>query len=243
MSVWWLIAAFVFFAYTMETVTGFGSIVIAISLGALVLPIETLMPVLVPLNICMTGYLVIRHRRNIHGPTLVRLILPLMVVGTLAGYGLRPWLGERFTQVLLGVLVIWFAGRELWRSAYGVHPARHGRGWTRGWMLLAGVTHGLFASGGPLLVYALTGVELDKARFRATLVTVWLTLNSLLTLVFALDGSLVPALPRVAILLPVVVAGVMVGEFLHGRVDELRFRRTVLGVLVFAGTALVVAPG
>jgi uncharacterized membrane protein YfcA len=60
--------------------------------------------------------------------------------------------------------------------------------------------------------------------------------------VFALDGSLVPALPRVLVLLPVVVVGVMLGETLHGRVDELHFRRMVLVVLVLAGTALVLAP-
>ena len=34
----------------------------------------------------------------------------------------------------------------------------------------AGISHGLFASGGPLLVFALAGTHLDKARLRATLV-------------------------------------------------------------------------
>ena len=54
------LGGFILLAYTLEAITGFGSIVIALSLGALLLPIEQLLPVLVPLNICMTGYLVSR---------------------------------------------------------------------------------------------------------------------------------------------------------------------------------------
>ena len=59
------LGGFILLAYTLEAITGFGSIVIALSLGALLLPIEQLLPVLVPLNICMTGYLVSRHWRLI----------------------------------------------------------------------------------------------------------------------------------------------------------------------------------
>lgn len=55
------LGAFTLLAYTLEASTGFGSIVIALSLGALLLPIDQLLPVLEPLNIGMTGYLVSRH--------------------------------------------------------------------------------------------------------------------------------------------------------------------------------------
>lgn len=240
---WWLLALFVLLAYTLETVTGFGSIVIALSLGALVLPIEAMLPVLVPLNICMTGWLCLRHRRFIHHPTLWRLILPLMALGTAAGYGLRPWLGDDVLRIIFGALVTWFAARELWRQWHGLHPAQHARWWTRGWMFMAGITHGLFASGGPLLVYALSGVQLDKARFRATLVTVWLILNGLLTVAFALDGSLAPALPRVAAFLPVLLAGVLLGEWLHRHADEQLFRKLVFVLLFITGLILLLPMG
>ena len=57
LSPWVLLGLFVLLAYTTEAMTGFGSIVIALSLGALVLPLDTLMPVLVPLNLLLSGYL------------------------------------------------------------------------------------------------------------------------------------------------------------------------------------------
>ncbi|WP_374961320.1 sulfite exporter TauE/SafE family protein [Spongiibacter tropicus] len=240
MDPWMWLGLCIFIAFGIEAITGFGSIVIALSLGALLLPIDAMLPVLVPLNICMTSYLAIRHRQHIHWPTLLKMILPLMVGGTLLGYLLRPALGDNTLQILFGALVIWFAARELWRSIRGLKVSQHGSGWTRSWMLIAGITHGLFASGGPLLVYALTGTQLSKSAFRATLISVWLSLNGLLTVVFALDGSLLPALPRIAMMLPVLLAGVVIGEFLHHRVNENRFKQLVYTLLLLTGALLII---
>ncbi len=239
---WLLLGVFIFLAFTTEAATGFGSIVIALSLGALVLPIGDILPVLVPLNIVMSATLSWRHRQAIHWPTLWRLILPLMIMGTLLGYGLRPWLGEQLLKNLFGSLVLWFSGRELWRLWRGAVATTHSGLWARGWMLFAGMTHGLFASGCPLLVYALSGLSLDKRRFRATLILVWLVLNSLLTLVFLVDGSLLPAAPRIALLVPVVVMAMVLGEVLHHRVNEQRFRQAVFVVLALTG-AILAWPG
>lgn len=236
---WLWVALFILLAYTVEAITGFGSLVIALSLGALLLPIPELMPVLVPLNVLMSGFLAWRHRQHIHWPTLLRLILPLMLIGTLVGYGLRPWLGDNLLKLLFGALVFWFAARELWRMARqqiaNPHPGWLSRGLTFG----AGLTHGLFASGGPLLVYALAGTTLNKGQLRATLLSVWFSLNASLSLLFLLDGSLLPSLPRVAGFLPLLVIGVLLGEFLHHRLNEQRFRQVVYGLLVITGVLLM----
>lgn len=234
---WLLLGAFILLAYTVEAVTGFGSIVIALSLGALFLPIPQLLPVLVPLNIFQSGYLTWRYRRRIHLPTLFGLILPLMAAGTLIGYLLRPALEGAVLKTLFGVLVLWFAARGLWRMRRG-GDVSHGPAATRGLMLAAGVSHGLFASGGPLLVHALAGTRLDKAALRATLIAVWLGLNGLLSLIFLIDGSLVPALPRLVTYLPVVLAGLVAGEWLHHRIDERRFRQLVFALLAVTGVLL-----
>ncbi|SDU32600.1 sulfite exporter TauE/SafE family protein [Halopseudomonas salegens] len=237
---WLWLAAFILLAYTVEAITGFGSLVIALSLGALLLPIDSLMPVLVPLNICMTGYLTWRHRQHIHWPTLLRLILPLMLAGTLVGYGLRPWLGDNLLKLLFGLLVFWFAARELWRMARK-HVATHHPVWlSRSLTFGAGLTHGLFASGGPLLVYALAGTTLDKSQLRATLISVWFSLNTSLTFLFLLDGSLLPSLHKVIWYLPILVIGVWAGEFLHHRLNEQRFRQLVYSLLVVTGALLMV---
>lgn len=233
------LGVFILLAYTLEAITGFGSVVIALSLGALLLPIDQLLPILVPLNICMTGYLVRRHWRQIDLPLLLGTLLPGMLVGTLLGYALLPYLDTQALQIGFGLLITWFAGRELWRLSQASSPVRRPAWLTRAIMLGAGLSHGLFASGGPLLVYGLAGTPLDKARLRATLISVWFTLNSLLTLAFALDGRLLPALPQVLSYAPLLLLGVWLGERLHRRFDEHHFRIAIHLLLLLTGLLLL----
>lgn len=236
---WLLIALFVLLAYTVEAITGFGSLVIALSLGALLLPVPELLPVLVPLNVLMSGFLCWRHRRHLDVGLLTRVILPLMLVGTLAGFLLQHWLPADLLKGLLGLLIVWFALRELWRIRSGTLVSRHPAWLSRLLTLAAGITHGLFASGGPLLVYAMAGTTLDKGRLRATLLCVWFSLNACLSLLLLIEGRLLPALPRLVLFLPLLVIGVLAGEYLHHRVDEQRFRQWVYGVLAMTGLLLI----
>jgi uncharacterized membrane protein YfcA len=236
---WLALAGFILLAYTLEAISGFGSIVIALSLGALLLPIDQLLPVLVPLNICMTGYLTWRHRQMIDRRLLLGMILPGMLLGTLLGYALLPWLDAALAKRLFGALVLWFAARELWRLRHAAALPSRPLWLSRLLSLGAGISHGLFASGGPLLVFALAGSQLDKARLRATLVTVWFTLNSLLTLAFLLDGRLLPALPQVASYAPLLLIGIWLGERLHRRFNEQHFRIAIYGLLLATGVLLL----
>lgn len=236
---WLWLGLAILLAYTIEAITGFGSIVIALSLGAILLPIPDMLPVLVPLSVFMNGYLTWKHRRHIDWHLLATLIVPLMLLGTVTGYLLMPWLGANGLEVLFGLLIIWFSGKELWRM-FGGHEARpHGLMASRIITFVAGITHGLFASGGPLLVYALAGVQLNKSRTRATLVAVWLTLNVTLVALYLFDGRLYASADKVLWYLPLLVIGVLVGEFFHHRLHEDWFRRLIYGVLMVTGALLV----
>lgn len=236
-----LLGLFILFAYTAEAVTGFGSIVIALSLGALFFPIEWLQSLLVPLNIVMTGYLGWRHRRHIDTALLLRLILPFMLMGTALGVLLQPVLGGQLMKLAFALLILWFALRELRRLRGGLAQRQKPLWWSRLMIGAAGVTHGLFASGGPLLVYGLSGRELDKARFRATLILVWLTLNAALTLVFLWQGRIQAQWPYLLLYLPLIPLGIWIGEHLHHRIDDLAFRRWVYRLLAVAGLGLLIA--
>ena len=92
-----------------------------------------------------------------------------------------------------------------------------------------------------LLVLALAGTQLDKARLRATLVTVWFSLNSLLTVAFLLDGRLLPALPQVLSYAPLLLIGVWLGKRLHRRFNEQHFRIAIYLLLLVTGGLLLVA--
>src|SRR5690554_8057730 len=110
MDPWLWIGLFVLLSYTVEAVTGFGSLVIALALGALLLPVAELLPVLVPLNVLMSGSLVLRHRRQLDGALLLRAILPLMLLGTLAGFARRDGRADARPRGRPGHRMLGFAG-------------------------------------------------------------------------------------------------------------------------------------
>ncbi|WLD58929.1 sulfite exporter TauE/SafE family protein [Salinispirillum sp. LH 10-3-1] len=240
MTLWLVLIGAVFVAWTIDAAIGFGSLVIALSLAALVLPLEQAMFILVPLNILLSGYLSLRYRRFIAVDLLLHRLLPAMLVGMLVGVVLHPWLPSTLLQWLFALLIIWFASRSLWLAYQPLaelkpHPVARTYVLTLG----AGVTHGLFASGGPLLVYALTGQHLDKRTFRATLSVVWFSLNSLLTGWFLFTGRLSDSFSTVLWLVPVVISAMVFGEWLHSRISEEKFRRAVLIMLLLTGCILM----
>ena len=236
---WLWIGLFVLIAYTIEAITGFGSLVIGLSLGALLLPLPELLPVLVPLNVLMSGFLAWHNRQHIDQALLLKVILPLMLGGTLIGFILYGWLAADLLKLLLGLLIIWFAARELWRIQRGTTVPAHPIWLSRLLTFGAGITHGLFASGGPLLVYAMAGTTLDKSRLRATMLCVWFSLNTSLSVLLMIEGRLLPGLPRLLWFIPLLVIGVLAGEFLHQRINEQRFRQMVYALLTATGLLLV----
>ena len=57
---------------------------------------------------------------------------------------------------------------------------------------------------------------------------------------FLIDGTLIPSLPRTIFYLPLLVVGVLLGEYLHHRLNEQRFRQLTYGLLVITGALLMI---
>ena len=240
---WLALAAVVLLAFGIEATTGFGATVIAVALGAHVLPMHALLPRLVPLGLVLSTYLVLRHRAHIDRRLLLLGVLPPMGVGLVLGLALFERASNAALQRAFGVFVLLVAARELWRlRRRESSPGRRLPALAEGAALVgAGVIHGVFASGGPLLVYALGRRGLAKERFRATLSSIWLTLGVALVVAYARQGLLDrDSLLATAGLVPVLGPAILAGEWAHGRLDELRFRRAVFALLLAAGASNVV---
>lgn len=104
----------------------------------------------------------------------------------------------------------------------------------------AGVVHGLVASGGPLLVWAVGRDWPEPGRFRVNLQAVWLVLGALLLVRYAWAGQLnVETLSDTATLVPALLVGGSVGEWLHPRISARWFRRGVFFLLLVSGLLLI----
>lgn len=234
--------ALVALSFLVEAAAGFGSMVVALTIGALFLPVDALLGLLVPVNLALSAYLVARGLRHVDWRFLSRRVVPLMTVGLLVGTALTKGLDAQVAKPAFGIFVVVVALWQL-KSALGATTAPRPLpevGRVAG-LLGAGVIHGVFATGGPLAVFVSARELPDKHAFRATLSALWVVMNALvvprLVQVGAVTGE---TLGQSALLLVPLAAGTFVGERLHAALDERTFRVAVAGLLVVAGGILVV---
>ncbi|MEM8606014.1 MAG: sulfite exporter TauE/SafE family protein [Myxococcota bacterium] len=230
-------------AYLVQTAIGFGSMLICVTFGAQFLQLEEVIRWAIPLSFLQTGYIVVRHADGIRWPLLLRRVLPLMALGMAAAFAVLayvrgPWLGLAF-----GVMVLVLSARDI-RQLRHASEAESERPISLpasiAALFSAGLVHGIYASGGPMLVYAIGREGLGKRDFRSTLSMIWIVLNVILVARFiSLDVYQPSDLYRILFLLPAVPLGIVLGEWIHHRVDERRFRMAVLVLLLAAAISLI----
>jgi hypothetical protein len=213
-------------AFTVEGAIGFGSTVIAVSFGAQLVPLEVLLPAFVPLNLVLSLTLL---RRPIAWRVLAVEIAPVVALGMAAGLALAHVLASRALLVAFGCFVV---ALSAWQLA-----GRTTRTYATPLLALGGIVHGLFGTGGPMVVYVARKKIADKTVFRSTLAVLWITLNVALIASFASRGH-TPDPTLLLALAAAIVPGRLVGEHLHRALDTRRFERLVWIVLAFAGAAL-----
>jgi uncharacterized membrane protein YfcA len=105
---------------------------------------------------------------------------------------------------------------------------------------VAGVVHGLFATGGPPLAWAAHCLRLRKDAFRTTLLGTFLAVNTVMVIVLVVDARLgrAQAMP-LAVLVVAALLAVPVGRGLAQRLPEAGFRRAVHGLLLLVGLSLL----
>lgn len=239
-----LLALIVFLANIIGSATGFGTSLIALTFAVHLYPIDFLIPVMVPLLMVLGSFMVLQHGANIDRKILFCRIMPLAGLGMPFGIFLFYYTDPGNLKTVFGFLVIIIAGMELIRTLL-----RKGREQapplsateSTFWLLLGGVVHGLFSTGGPMIVYYASRRLPDKAGFRSTLAALWLTLSIVLFISHLATGKISQETSWFTVrLLPVIIVGIVFGEKLHNRLAEKSFRILVFSILVFAGGSIVV---
>ena len=156
-------------------------------------------------------------------------------------------LPERALRLILAVFMIVVGLRSLiiggWRrakppsresAAEATHPLM------RGMLILGGVLHGAFGTGGPFAVVYASKVIREKGLFRVTLCMLWLLLNTILLIKWTLVGNIwsVEIGSILAAAVPFLIAGTLLGDLLHHRMNERTFRMVVYVVLVLSGMVM-----
>jgi uncharacterized protein len=226
------LAAIAFVAFSCEAFAGFGGTVLALALGAQKRPLQELLAIFVPANMLLSAGIMVRHFAAVDRRLLLQRIAPLMLLGLPFGIVLNHLAGRALVPLFAAVVI-----------ALGIISLPKSRGErSHVWLWLAGIVHGAWGTGGPLVVYVVRELD-DKHAIRATLAALWLGLNAILVVSFIADGRLTAhTLVSSLLLAPVATAALYLGERAAARGSTARFR-TFGAVLLLAAGALLLSRG
>jgi uncharacterized membrane protein YfcA len=240
------VAAIGLAAFTTEAAIGFAGTVLAVTLGANLVGLDQLLAAFVPLNLVLSSTLVMRGLRHVAWRALAIEVAPTVGVGTAIGLALFHLPARGGLELAFGLLVAVLALSELVRAPNAADDIRPiGALAGTGLLGLGGIAHGLFGSGGPMIVYVLRRrLGGDKTAFRATLAVLWLVLNLALVANLASLGLIGRhSLPMTGALAAAIVPGMVLGDRLHHALSPARFWRIVCVVLLLAGVSLAIRAG
>jgi uncharacterized membrane protein YfcA len=228
----------VLLAYTIFGATGFGSSIISVPALAHFYPLTFIVPLITTIDAFAASSTAIRLRRLVDW-TEFRRVLPAMLIGNALGATLLLNLPRAPALLALGIFVSVYGTYLL----IGPRELRRAPGWLA-WPIgiAGGIFSVLFGTGGPVYMIFLSARIRDKAALRATsviivTVSVWIRLVLFLGTGLLLNTSL---LMLAALMLPLMVVGLRLGNRLHHALSGRGILRLIAGLLLGNGIALIV---
>ena len=223
-------------AYVIFGITAFGAALFTVPILSHFLPLDFVLPMCALIDMSAALALGVRFSREADWSEL-KWMVPLSLAGAVTGVTLLVALPRQATIAGIGAFLV----------AYGIYALRQKeavRMVSRAWAPVAGFIGGaigtLFGMGAPPYAIYLTHRMPDKLAFRATLSSMVIFSVSMRALVFTASGlMLADRLAGFAVLLPVALAGLWLGNRIHSRISRAGLLRVVAGLLLLIGVSLL----
>ncbi len=240
----------IFFSFTIEAVTGFGCTVIALPFVTALLGMQEGIIEVTILAFLLALWIAVKNFRDIRFKTLLTIVL-CMLPGLVVGQYIQNVADLSILKTLLAVFITAVSALRL--GAMVIKHFKKGgddktseeapkvRWYSYVALVAAGVVHGLFSSGGPLAIIYTSVALPDKKSFRATLCALWTVLNTVLVFSYLVGGKITPVMGKQMLcLLPFMIAGIIVGELVHHKVNDRIFLALVYVVLLATGIIMFI---
>ncbi|MCR5699717.1 MAG: TSUP family transporter [Treponemataceae bacterium] len=241
-------------ANIIQGITGFAGTILAMPVSMMTVGFEVARPVLNGLGILAGLMVLVTCYKKINWIEFTQIIL-VMATGIVIGMVIKHTLvGKgKILFIILGVFIIIIAVIGLIKMFVPMKKLedkkekmpKDARTITTliadyGLLLGSGIIHGMFVSGGPLLIAYLTRKIKDKDTFRATISTVWILLNGIIFATDCINGVYTkPLLVTQAISIPFMCAGVVIGGFLYKHMSQKVFIILTYILLIISGISLI----
>lgn len=227
----------------LEAITGFGCTVLALPFCILLVGTKVAVPILTIVAWILAIYVMIIDYKHIVMKEFLRILL-YVGLGFPIGMYLFDHLPEHQLKIFLAIFMIIVSIRGLFvcfsKNIKSFNINKHVLSVV---LFLGGIIHGAFSSGGPFVVIYATKALPKKSNFRATLCTLWATLNTIIIVKYFIKGNIfsTPGFTKLLLgVIPFLIVGMILGNKAHNKVDEVLFTRMVYGVLLVSGFIMLI---
>ncbi|CAM5458608.1 putative sulfite/organosulfonate exporter TauE [Mycolicibacterium aubagnense] len=225
-----------------QTLTGFAFGLVMMGAVALVglLPLPDAAAMVGMLTLVNATQMLVQGGWREVAPRELRLILVASLPSLFVGYALLEWLADTRADLLkIGLgLVIMLSSLQLAFRPAGLEKRSSDASFV-GFGVISGLMSGLFATGGPPLVYHLFRQPLSHARIRETLVTAFGVAQAVRLVVVVASGN-IPSMSPVALVLaiPTVMLMTYAARRWPPSLSQQAMRRIVFVLLFLSGLSL-----
>jgi uncharacterized membrane protein YfcA len=226
----------IFFAVFTQSLTGFGSALVAMALLPEMIGIRSAAPLVALVQVTIELFLLFRYRSAFNLHSVWRLTLA-SIFGIPFGILALRQADERLVLGFLGVVL---AGYSLYGLLNLKLPALKEPAWAFGFGFLAGILGGAYNTSGPPAILYGNCRRWEPAEFKSNLSGFFLLIDTIVVTGHAWSRNLTPAvLQHYLWALPVIGLGLLAGIGLDRFLSPEVFRKVVLGLLVVMGLRLL----
>lgn len=231
-----IFAAAIFVSNIVQALTGFAGVMLSIPPSMLLFGPDMAIAVINALCWGVSVVLAWRNRRylNLKG---VLTIVGFMLAGMAIGVKLYSLVSPQIVGPVYGGIIVAAALKNLLVKP-SEKPMSH---WLSAVILIgAGIIHGMFASGGALLVVYLAATYHNKYTFRANVAAVWSCLNLVLMFKDFEKGMFnAQAFHLMLIAIIPLLLAVYIGNKIHSRINQRMFNYSTYGLLLLSGAMIL----
>lgn len=224
-----------FIANVIQTITGFAGNLLAMPPSMNLVGIETAKSVINIFTLIACLYISIKNRKFIQWRILTKMLV-LMLLGMWIGIWLFELIPLELLLTLYGIMIILIGLKKLF-----IHKEFQLPEFVMVLLIImAGVIHGMFLSGGALLVVYAVSVLKDKNEFRATIAPVWVILDGVLIFshyqlgYYTKENMILIVLSMIPLILSIIV-----GNFLYKKIKQETFLKITYILLLVAGVSVI----
>ncbi len=221
---------------TVQAITGFAGTMLAMPFSMMLIGMNDAKAVLNAIAIVICALVVIKHPQHVNKKEVLKMSV-FMLIGMVIGIYLLGVIPTGMLLYAYGALIVaialkkLFIKKEVHLPVFAMYLV----------IVLAGIIHGMFVSGGSLLViYAVYALK-DKHQFRATLAVLWILLNSFLLFTHVQSGFFTAEVTIMTVIaIPTALLSVYFGNKIHDKINQELFLKITYVLLLISGILLLV---